>query len=710
MNIHRVSVGALGILLCSQAFDVLGQESKVTLPEIQVIGEQAVGWINLPVGTASRLGVTAKEVPGSVEVLEREAIVEHGKRQVDEAIELSTGITAAANGSTPLAVQSRGFTNNAVRYLYDGVDLGSANSTGRQGGTFNLDRIEVVRGLASVLYGDGAIGGAINFVTKSPSRRNDPVEVEVGLGSYETARFGIGTGGIIADQKAYYRFDASGINSGSGAYDSGKEFSRITGSLLFDVTDSLTASFHIDYSKDSTKDFYFGTPLRNGKIDLSLKDINYNNITDNHFRGESTLLRSNIEWHPNNEWAIRNLAFYSVAHRDWRNLEFYVLNSATNRVARDSFGDLDHDQNVAGDRFEILNKSKVFGFDNRISLGFEVNITDFKSARNGFAGSDNVDAYNPPVVSPVSLTGVQFRASARKVDFDKKSIFIDDQFNITESLKLVAGLRHDKIDTRFVFLDAGGLIRDPSFSPTSSRLGLVYDALPWLTLYGQYGKGTEPVSTLLLMNSTNTQFDLTKAKQYEVGTKSTFLNGQAEITTAIYEIEKTNVLTRDPSNPNQNIPVGKQSSRGFELAMAYRPSSQWYFDGNIAVLRAQFDDFSERVSGQAISREGNVPMDVPEKLANLGVRFQPFQSWYAGGYGRYVGKRYANNANTVEMPAYTKLDLTTGYRFDKKTELAFWIRNATNKYYAQWTDGSNTGSQVILGEPRTFELLLRAKF
>lgn len=703
---------SVGMLICMQAFCMQAEAATPTLGVVEVRAGLEVSNQEQSSPSASRLGVTLKEIPASVEIVDRHTISDHGKRQIVEAVEMATGMSGGTNGSTPLTVQTRGFTRNAVRYLYDGIDLGSANTTGRQGGVFNLERIEVLRGPASVLHGDGAMGGVLNFVTKAPSRRNDGVDVEVGMGSYETTRYGIGTGGIIADKAAYYRVDMSGMHAGDGAYDTGKDFGRFTSSLLFDITERLSASFHLDYAKDRTSQFYFGTPLRDGKIDPSLSKINYNTVVGDAFRSENTLARAIVQWRPNNAWDIKNTAYYSAAHRDWRNLDTFVLNSATNRVSR-SFSDLDHDQTDLGNRLELLNKSHWFGHDNRLAFGIEMASTGFQSHRNGFLGSDTVDAYNPPTVLASSLPGVRYRTTGndiRDVTIDKTSYFIDDQFSLTSQLKLVAGARHDKISTKFRYItQSGETQRNPSFSATSSRLGVVYEALPWLTLYAQYSNATEPVNTLLLLSSANTAFDLTKAKQFEVGTKSSFLNGAAELTTAVYQIDKRNVLTRDSANPNNTIAVGKQSSLGFELAAAYRPSLNWMFDGNIAIVKAKFDDFSERVGSVAVSRNGNRPTDVPAVLANLGVRHYFDAGFYLGGYARYVGKRYINAANTLEMPGYTTLDLTVGYKLDKKTDLSFWVRNATNKLYAQWSDGS-AGPTVQLGDPRTVELVLRSTF
>ena len=150
-----------------------------------------------------------------------------------------------------------------------------------------------------------------------------------------------------------------------------------------------------------------------------------------------------MEWRPSAAWEVRNTAFFATTYRDWRNIESYSLNPATRLVARSSFGDLDHDQKVYGDRLEALYKSRLAGMENRFVFGAEANLTRFESARNGFLGGNVVAADNPRSIASSQLTGVVYRSPARDVSLDRYSWFVEDQLSVTSRLKLVADARHD---------------------------------------------------------------------------------------------------------------------------------------------------------------------------------------------------------------------------------------------------------------------------
>lgn len=126
------------------------------------------------------------------------------------------------------------------------------------------------------------------------------------------------------------------------------------------------------------------------------------------------------------------------------------------------------------------------------------------------------------------------------------------------------------------------------------------------------------------------------------------------------------------------------------------------------MLDAKFDQFIESVGGVPTSRAGNLPPDVPEKLANAWVTYRIAPAWRAGGGLRYVGRRTADNANTVWMDAYTTADAWVAYRLPVG-EATLRVRNLTDEVYATRSYVIN-GSQFILGEPRSVEVAWRARF
>ena len=551
----------------------------------------------------------------------------------------------------------------------------------------------------------------MNFISKSPSRGKDPVDVELGYGTFNAWRLGLGTGGPLGEGKgAYYRLDASTNRFDTQVLGNHHEYSRLTGSLLLDLAPALSLTLSADMLRDRQDDAYWGTPLNNGQLDARLRKLNYNNLTDNIYSGDTNWLRAVVDWRPSAAWEVKNSAYYYDSYRNWRNAESYSFNPATNLVTRSSFGDLDHNHQMVGNRLEALWKGELFGLANRFSVGGDVNQTSFFGQRNGFPGTQTVSAFAPTEVAFNSVTPTN-RFPARSVKVDQWSLFAENQLSLSSRLKLVGGLRWDRIDADFVRTDNGAVLVAPvahskQWSPLGTRLGFTYDLTPATTLYGQYTSATEPVGTLLLLTQANSQFELTKGKSWEGGAKGDFWDKRGEWMASLYRIVKRDVVV--PLTPALSVQAGQQSSQGIELSAGVRPVAALKLEANLALLKARFDDFSEVAGGRVVSRAGTVPQNVPERVLNVGARYRFMPEVEGSAWARHTGVRYTDTTNLIQMPAYTVVDLSLGYKLDKRSEVQFWVRNATDKLYAQWRGASN--NQVIIGAPRTFEVVYRGTF
>jgi iron complex outermembrane receptor protein len=211
-------------------------------------------------------------------------------------------------------------------------------------------------------------------------------------------------------------------------------------------------------------------------------------------------------------------------------------------------------------------------------------------------------------------------------------------------------VRFDHASVSRTDLVSGAPAFDKNYANTGRRLGTVYLLRPELSVYAQFSKAADPVAGMLMLSPANSAFDVSTGKQFEVGIKQSFWDKAGDWTLAAYGIRKTNLLTRDTANPALRVQVGERSSRGIEGTLSLAVTRTVRLEANAALLRARYDDFTESVGGVAVSRNGRVPTDVPERRANLwvGWKFQP--GWTASGGLRHIGKRYADNANTLEMP------------------------------------------------------------
>ena len=225
--------------------------------------------------TGSRLGLTVLETPASIELIDIDTIRSRGDNSIREAVSRSTGITDISNLGSGVSFSARGFTgNNSVGQAEDGIRLQTAASTlTYPSDTWGYQQFDILRGPASVLYGDGTVGGIINSIRKAPSRESQ-FEALIGAGTLGVYRAGIGGSGALGEAGAF-RVDAS-VTGGNGYVNHGDyDSAKIMTGVLVDINEDLRVNFTADVAEENPTR-YTGIPLRNGRIDESLRNQNYN--------------------------------------------------------------------------------------------------------------------------------------------------------------------------------------------------------------------------------------------------------------------------------------------------------------------------------------------------------------------------------------------------------------------------------------------------
>ncbi len=706
-----IAMAVVGVVSTVNGAIATAEEAN-ELPTISVkdTRDKRVVPLDQPASTGSRLGSPIKDIPASVDVVTQEAMQERGDRTMVEALGKVPGVTGGRVGGSHVGFSSRGFIENGVTWLYNGIRIpGSSNFSSRILDTANYDRIEVLRGPAAVLNGEGGTGATLNLISRAPDVAVQPFDVDYAFSSFRSHRLHAGKGGAIKDDAVAYRADFSANHYGSDVNGERTGLDRFTGSLLFKLSDKLKLTLELDRLHDDVEDLYYGTPLVDGRIERSLRRVNYNNLNDNVYESDTTWLRANVAWQATPDIEVRNQTYLYDSFRNWRDVNDFRYNAgAIPTVTRTTWADIDHDHRLIGNRLEAIVKGTVGGLDNRFVVGTDINRTDFTTQRNGFpTGTEApVDAYDPPEVDFSSGTNV-FKSLARDVNIAQWSVFAEDQLSLTSKLKLVGGLRHDSFDIDWTYFDQAGAPKESKKHTFDSwRAGVVYELVPDATVYASYATAVEPGGSLVILNRNQSQLDLTSAKQFEIGIKQGFWNGKGEWTAAVFDIQKRNVFVPDPDRPTNRLPVGKQSSQGIELSLGLRPARQWQVESNLAYVHARYDEFS--AGNPPVSLSGNNPRLVPTWLANLGVRYLATPDWAMGVWARHVDQAYINDTNTLVLPSYTTVDLSADYGYSKTVNLGFRIRNATDALYAETSYGPT--AQVLIANPRTFELSLRMKF
>jgi len=670
-------------------------EKSLALPATAITGladQSAQPDLSTPGTSGSRLNLTPLETPASVTSISAEQILKRNNATVQDAITRSPGITyigTPGNGGT--ALSARGFTgHSSTMQLYDGTRLYvGAGTVTFPVDTWSVERIDILRGPASVLYGEGATGAVVNVVPKKPFEGEVRNRVRLGYGSDDRRQAALDSGGSLTDTLSY-RLNLNQLASNGWVDRGDSESLAISGSLHWQATDDLSFTFSHDYG-DQEPQAHFGTPLVNGHFSEHLRDHNYN--VDNatvHYNDQSTRLVT--DWVISDDLTASNQLYFLKTQRRWRNAETYTWLPG-DQVRRSSFISIKQTQEQIGDRQSFTLKHSLFGLESQTVVGADYNSIRFVRKHDfGNVHTDTVPLAGSGGGEYFSTDPYRSREANQARQF---SLFAENRTQLTERLSLITGARRDQ-----VHLNRDDLLADTrsdrSLSGDNWRAGLVFALTQELSVYGQYATSTEGVSNLLTLNAAQQQWDLSTAKQTEVGIKQLLPEGRGEWTLAAYHIVKKKLLSTDPLNPTLQQQVGQQSSDGIEATLELRLPYDVQLSANAAWVRAEYDDF---VSGSS-DFKGNEPLNVPRRSANLWLSKNFGDRFSVGTGARYVDSRYGDNANTVEVPSYTVVDANIDWHVQPDLTLGVQLNNLFDRQYATTT--GNNGRQWYLGEPRSF--------
>ncbi|WP_264293826.1 TonB-dependent receptor [Diaphorobacter aerolatus] len=616
---------------------------------------------------------------------------------VTGAVTRTVGLTVNGSpGNGGLSFSSRGFSGvNSVGVAEDGMMLGVASGTlTYPNDAWGYERIDVLRGPASIVYGSGTMGGTINAVRKQPSRERS-TDLLVGAGGHGTARLGLGTTGAI-NETLSYRIDAYGQHT-DGERDMGRASSQklMTG-LRWQPRADLKVDITADIA-DQKPERYFGTPVVDGRIVRSLRERNYN-VIDSDIHYEDKRARAKAEWRASDALTLREEFYFFKADRHWRNSESHLFNPATGQVARDDYLEIGHALDQRGNRAAADWKLA----DHRLAIGWDVSEARYTQFSNSPYGTptNHVDAWRPDRgywSSPdpyLPRTGTRLR---------QNSLYVEDAWNLSAQWLLMAGVRRDwyAFDRRNLI---NGSTANTDLAGTSWRLGGTYRLDERRSLYAQVSQGHDPVSSLLALSATQTQFKLTRGRQAEIGWKQQLPDDRGELTLAVFDIRKQDIITRDPVRPAFSIQGGKQSSRGVELSAAYKVNAALRFDGNVAYVKAKYDELLDPNSGA--DRAGNRPRNVPATTANLWAHYR-IGAWQTSLGLRHVGNRFASDANTSRLPAYAVADAVVRWDMSRASSLSLVVRNLSDRLFA--TNAQSDG-QWYVAPGRSVELIGQLRF
>jgi iron complex outermembrane receptor protein len=649
--------------------------------------------------TASRLNLSTLETPATIDIIDGDAIRARVDTNVLDAVTRSGGFTNESNpGNGSFSISARGFAGQgAVTKLFDGTNYYNAAGTVTfPFDTWSIERIEVLKGPSSVLYGEGGIGGAINIIPRRPQRERSG-QVRLIAGEDSTAFVGVDYTDGIGDAGAF-RVDYSNDQSDNWVQPNGdSEAEMLSFAVQWEVGEDLVLSARLD-SGEQDQMRYFGIPNADGDFVRELVGLNFN-VADSVVHYEDDSLRLKAEWQVSDTMSLQADVFHLRTDRMWKNAEAYFYDDVSRTLERWDPMMIGHDMEHDGVRTNLVfspPRGRVRG-----SVGFEANDASFARPTNfgtpvnpNGITFDEFDTVNPFSFQPgvlADITTAPFLPD-NVSDVSQWAVFGETQFQATDKLALVAGLRVEDYDTQVVRLGRAGI--DQSVDAVTGRIGFVFDLVDDTAVYGQYGTGaTHPSDSIVTGSVANREADMIKSEQIEVGIKHQVTDTGLSVNVALFGITKNDLIYDDPNSgdPADFFVIPEQTSRGIEAGFTYAASDSFQVFGNWVSLNAETDT-GERP-----------PTYVPEKTYNLGFSWGISDVVRLVADARYVGERFGG----VPIPSYTVVDASLAFAVNDSMGLTVKAANLFDELYAT----SNYYEETwLVGRPRTLSIVFDYNF
>lgn len=670
---------------------------------IFVTGEQEGSEYFEPTSTTgTRTDTPLIEVPQSIQVIPQQVLEDQQVIQLDEALTNVSGVVGSTVEGSGFRFAIRGFDRANV--LRDGFNISASDNTGRSGfqtlsETANLEQIEVLRGPASILYGEINPGGIINLVTKQPLY--EPFfGAELQVGSNSLIRPSVDLSGPLTDDaNVRYRVNAVVENSeGFRGFTQNIQRTFIAPVIAWDISDRTRLTVEAEYLDDQ-RPYDTGTVAFGRGILNIPRDRIANEPSD--FRRTSTLMAGYTFTHEfNDDWRVYN-AFRYISDRSQGRVAIpFNFNETTGTLLRLDAATNNYRESYAL-QTNIVGEFETGSIGHTLLLGVDLSQTNVNLLTTGSAVPLPLNIFNPvynlPRSSVLSLVGLNEFNQTRRL-----GLYAQDQISFGDALILVAGVRYDTVhqtlDAKATTFPTPGAARNLSQSPSAvtPRIGLVYQPIPEIALYGSYSRSFTPNAGL---NSSGVFLPPEEGEGYEVGVKAELLEGNLFATLAYFDITKQNVASPDPAFPvtaNVFVSTGRQRSRGLEFDLGGELAPGW----NVIASYAYTD---ATVTADTVTPVGNRLVGIPEHSVGLWSHYTIQEGDLAGlGFGlgvNYVGTRTGDLSNSFQMGSYFLTNAALSYERDN-WKIALNVKNLFDVFYVQGSPFSRFRN-IEVGEPLT---------
>lgn len=644
--------------------------------QVIVTGEDEAGYRVPNATTATRTETSILEIPQSIQVVPQALIEDQAATDLGD---IARNVAGLNQFSVYQDFALRGFRISEDSVFYNGLRGNPYNFFTSSPVLSNVERVEVLRGPSSVLYGQLQPGGLINVVTRQPEAE-PATEVRGIAGSYEQFGFQLDSTGPIDDQgRLLYRFNAVHLGADSFRDFQSSDYSQIAPSLTWLISDrtrlALTGEW-FDDRRQGQRDRGIVAP--DGNVYAVPPSFTVNEPDDEAGSSGYTIQLS-LDHAFSDDWRLSAIGrfahgdYFNQYHnptsflenlrtitRDYRDQEFTSESFAADVYLQGDFttGPIGHTLVIGADT-TIQNNVQEGFFADPIESGGDV---------------PSLDIFNPDYgrADPDDYTLLFDRSIDRLRQY---GLYLQDQIQFSDQWQALLGVRYDLFDNESNFQgDFGSGESQFSDGALTFRGGVVYEPIEDLFLYTSYSQGFVPQSETQQGPDRGGPFDPEESWQIEAGAKSSFLNDRLTATLALYYIVRENLLVTDPDDNNRLLQIGEARSQGVELELVGQITDDWSLIANYAFNDAEVtEDTNDLLVGRQLE-------NAPFHTAALWTRYNiPNTGFGIAGGITFVDERQTFN-ESVQLPSYIVLDAAIYYAF-RDLELALNFDNILDRTY-----------------------------
>jgi iron complex outermembrane receptor protein len=645
---------------------------------------------------------TTLDIPQSVDVIDAGMLEATGSDRIGDALRFVPG--ASSDGSKLDAFGDdyliRGF---GADQTVNGIGVNQLNHSRD---AVSVERIEVLKGPASVLYGQLQPGAVINVVTKQPL---DQFRAEAGLeaGRYQFYRGTLDvTGPLVSSGAAKFRLTAAYEDADAFVDYWGKKHVFVSPVLTFEPGESTTITLEALYSKDDWTAFFNGVPAEgtvlpnpNGPLPKrrGLADPSWDGTVR-----ENTDVNVRVEHSFTDSIAYRGSVSWTGGDEDYEEI-FGLLG-----------WEEDPSASLADNRRRLLrallasdSKADTYFVHQDLSLGFATGGLEHELVIGGDWRKTELDSQDAAALVPsLDLYAPVYSLDAKPPIlfqiFDDSSeqtvesygVFLQDRIALTEKLRVIGAVRYSETDQKLVYTPGGGVAEttDQTTDKWTSQIGLLYAPTDRISVFASRTTSFLPVLGTVFGGR---PLDPETGTQYELGVKAAL--GAASFTVAAFDVTRADVAVADRENPGFNISIGEQTAQGIEASINAQITDNWRLYAGYAYTDTEVTEDTEGTQG---NRLRNVPKNTFALLTNYELaRLLPGLS--IGANVNFVDERPGDIQNSFELPSHWQIDVSAGYRYSDRLTVRLQVDNVTDEdvYTAAWSV-----FEVWPGAPRTWRV------